>query len=216
MLQDYMDKGLIPEFPIYVDGLVTPISKIYKNYPQYLKGTLPIIFEIMEMFLREGRCKAVHPKEREQILQGKPGCIVASSGMLTGGASTWYAERLITNPQNAIFITGYQDEESPGKKLLNILNGTENQIELNGRVYPVQCRIGKYGLSAHADASEMDRFIQTLKPTHTLLVHGDDEARSQLAQKLNPRYKPLLVENGETYQFDRRKSGRGLLENAMA
>ncbi len=70
---------------------------------------------------------------------------------------------------------------------------------------PVQCRIGKYGLSADADANEMDRFIQTLNPTHTLLVHGDDEARSQLAQKLSPRYKPLLVENGETYQFDRRK-----------
>lgn len=212
VLQDYMDKGLIPEFPIYVDGLVTPISQIYKNYPQYLKGNLAYqIRNHGDIFLREGRCRAVQPKEREQILQGKPGCIVASSGMLTGGASAWYAERLVTNPQNAIFITGYQDEESPGKKLLNLANGTDNQLDLNGRVYPVQCRIGKYGLSAHADASEMDRFIQTLKPTHTLLVHGDDEARAELAQKLNPRYQPLLVENGETYQFDRRKSGKGIV-----
>jgi Cft2 family RNA processing exonuclease len=212
VLQDYMDKGLIPEFPIYVDGLVTPISQIYKNYPQYLKGNLAYkIRNFGDVFLREGRCKAVQPKEREQILQGKPGCIVASSGMLTGGASAWYAEKLITNPQNAIFITGYQDEESPGRKLLNVANGTENQLELNGRIYPVQCRIGKYGLSAHADANEMDRFIQTLKPTHTLLVHGDDDARSELAQKLNPRYQPLLVENGETYQFNRRKSGKGIV-----
>lgn len=211
VLQDYMDKGLIPEFPIYVDGLVTPISQVYKNYPQYLKGNLAYqIRNYGDVFLREGRCKAVHPKEREQILQGKPGCVVASSGMLTGGASAWYAERLINNTKNAIFITGYQDEESPGKKLLNIANGTDNQLELNGKVYPVHCRIGKYGLSAHADANEMDRFIQALNPTHTLLVHGDDEARFQLSQKLNSRYHPILVENGETYELERRKSGKGI------
>ncbi len=59
VLQDYMDKGLIHEFPIYVDGLVTPISQIYKNYPHYLKGNLAYqIRNYGDVFLREGRCKA--------------------------------------------------------------------------------------------------------------------------------------------------------------
>src|SRR5699024_10561440 len=89
ILQDFMDKGLIPEFPIYVDGLVTPISRVYKNYPHYLKG--PVSRRIRfhgDAFLTEGRCIAVHPKERESVVQGKPACIVASSGMLIGGASS--------------------------------------------------------------------------------------------------------------------------------
>ena len=211
VLQDYMDKGLIPEFPIYVDGLVTPISRIYKNYPHYLKG--PVAYRIKnngDAFLTEGRCHAVSPKEREAILKGKPGCIVASSGMLIGGASSWYAERLISNEKNAIFITGYQDEESPGRKLLNVANGIDHHLELNGVSYPVKCHIGKYGLSAHADASEMNRFIQSLNPTYTLLVHGDDEARSRLADQLDSRYNPILVENGESYPFEKRKSGIGI------
>ena len=212
ILQDYMEKGLIPEFPIYVDGLVTPISRIYNQYPHYVKG--PVAYRIKnngDAFLTEGRCKAVQPEERDMILQGKPGCIIASSGMLIGGASAWYAQRLVTDEKNAIFITGYQDEESPGKKLLNIADGLENQIELNGTSYPVKCRVGKYGLSAHADASEMNRFVQTLQPTYTLLVHGDDTAREQLSHVLDPKYHPMLVENGECYPFEKRKSGSGIV-----
>lgn len=211
ILQDYMEKGLIPEFPIYVDGLVTPISRIYNNYPHFLKG--PVAHRIRkngDVFLAEGRCKAVQPKERNQVLKDKPGCIVASSGMLTGGASSWYAERLVTGEKNAIFITGYQDEESPGRKLLNLADGLENQLELNGTSYEVKCRIGKYGLSAHADANEMNRFIQTLNPGYTLLVHGDDDARSRLGELIDSRFHPILVENGQSYPFEKRESGKGV------
>lgn len=212
ILQDYMDKGLIPTFPIYVDGLVTPISQIYKNYPHFLKGAVAHrIRHNGDAFLTEGRCIAVKPKERENMLTGKPSCIVASSGMLIGGASASYAEKLVTNEKNAIFITGYQDEESPGRKLLNVADGIEDTLELNGRSYPVKCRIGKYGLSAHADANEMNRFIQTLDPTYTLLVHGDDDARNQLSGLIDPKYHPILVENGETYPFEKRKSGKGIV-----
>ncbi|WP_019415097.1 MBL fold metallo-hydrolase [Paenisporosarcina sp. TG20] len=211
VLQDYMDKGLIPEFPIYVDGLVTPISRIYKNYPHFLKG--PVAHRIRrngDAFLTEGRCRAVAPQEREAILKGKPGCIVASSGMLTGGASVWYAERLVSGEKNAIFITGYQDEESPGRKLLDLADGFKQTLDLNGKTHTVKCRIGKYGLSAHADANEMNRFIQTLKPSYTLLVHGDDEARKRLGELIDPRFQPILVENGETYSYEKRKSGKGV------
>lgn len=212
VLQDYMDKGLIPEFPIYVDGLVTPISRIYKNYPHFLKG--PVAHRIRhhgDAFLTEGRCVAVAAKEREQIINGTPGCIVASSGMLIGGASSWYAERLVSHEKNAIFITGYQDEESPGRTLLNIADNIEDTIELNGKTMPIKCHVDKFGLSAHADANEMNRFIQTLNPPHTLLVHGDDEARHQLSGMIDPKYSPTLVENGETYPFEKRKSGKGIV-----
>ncbi len=56
-------------------------------------------------------------RDRERILAGPPACILSSSGMLTGGPSAWYAARLASNPNASILITGYQDEESPGKRL---------------------------------------------------------------------------------------------------
>jgi len=205
LLQDYMEQGLIPAFPIYVDGLVTSICRIYREYPHYLKG--PVAHRIRQhhdVFLTEGRCIAVKDiHHREQLLQGKPGCIVASSGMLIGGASQWYAERLVGGANHAIFITGYQDEESPGRKLLALAEEKEDRtLELNGVSYPVRCRFDKFGLSAHADAMEMTRFIEQLKPAHTLLVHGDDDARFQLSRRIDPAYGPLLAENGQSYEWD--------------
>ncbi|GEM_PF-67019 len=212
ILQDYMNKGLIPTFPIYVDGLVTPVSQIYRGYPHYLKG--PVAHRIRtngDAFLTEGRCIAVKPQDRKEIINGKPACIVASSGMLTGGASAWYARQLVSNQKHAVFITGYQDEESPGRKLLALAEGTEHSIDIDGTTYEVNCRVDRFGLSAHADANEMTRFIETLEPTYTLLVHGDDDARSSLETKIHPRFHPVLVENGETYPFEKRKEGKGII-----
>ncbi|MEN1968831.1 MBL fold metallo-hydrolase [Lentibacillus sp. N15] len=212
VLQDYMEKGLIPSFPIYVDGLVTPVSRIYRNYPHYLKG--PVAHRVRtngDAFLTEGRCIPVSAKERESVINGKPACIVASSGMLTGGASAWYAKHLVTNPKHAVYLTGYQDEESPGKKLLALAEGKEDTLDIDGTSYQVKCRVDKFGLSAHADASEMTRFIETLDPTYTLLVHGDDDARAALGDKIHPRFHPILTENGETYPFDKRKEGSGVV-----
>ncbi len=212
VLQDFMEKGLIPSFPIYVDGLVTPVSRIYKSYPHYLKG--PVAHRIRtngDAFLTEGRCMAVSAKDRKEIINGKPACIIASSGMLTGGASAWYAKHIVSDKKNAIFLTGYQDEESPGKKLLALAEGTETTLDIDGETHQVHARVDKFGLSAHADASEMTRFIEALEPAYTLLVHGDDEARTTLADKIHPKYHPTLVENGETYPFKKRKSGQGVV-----
>lgn len=212
VLQDYMDKGLIPEFPIYVDGLVTPVSRIYRNYPHYLKG--PVSHRVRtsgDAFLTEGRCIAVKAEDRKSIVNGKPACIVASSGMLTGGASAWYAKHLVEDKKNAIYLTGYQDEESPGKKLLALAEGTEDTLDIDGTTYQVNCSVDKFGLSAHADANEMMRFVETMEPTYTLLVHGDEEARHSLVNKIHPRFHPMLSENGETYPFTKRKDGKGVV-----
>src|SRR6266446_5920115 len=119
LLQAAQEQGQIPEFPIYVDGLVRRVCTTYQLLPEFLtprlqrqirKGYLPFTGPNIT-FVRD-------EKERERILAGPPACILSSSGMLTGGPSAWYAARLAPNPNASILITGYQDEESPGKKLL--------------------------------------------------------------------------------------------------
>src|SRR5699024_6024016 len=75
----------------------------------------------------------------------------------------------------------------------------------------VKASVDKFGLSAHADANEMMRFVETMNPTYTLLVHGDDDAWHALVEKIHPRFHPMLSENGETYPFEKRKDGRGVL-----
>ena len=60
------------------------------------------------------------PRSGHAVLATQPCIIVASSGMLAGGPSLAYCQELVQNPQDAIFLTGYQDEESPGRALLDL------------------------------------------------------------------------------------------------
>src|SRR5713226_9574487 len=181
LLQAAQEQGQVPDFPIYVDGLVRRVCSTYLLLPEALtprlqrqirKGYSPFTGSSVT-FVRDER-------ERERLLAGPPACIISSSGMLTGGPSVWYAARLATDPNASILITGYQDEESPGRRLLNLAEKKENTLELGGMKVEVRCQVAKYSLSAHADGGELAAYAAALKPRRVALVHGDPEARAAL------------------------------------
>ncbi|HVU70772.1 MAG TPA: MBL fold metallo-hydrolase [Ktedonobacteraceae bacterium] len=198
VLQAAQEKGQIPDFPIYVDGLVRRVCNTYLLLPEALppvlqrqirKGFLPFTGRNVS-FVRDER-------ERERILAGPPACILSSSGMLTGGPSVWYAKRLAAQEQAAILITGYQDEEAPGKRLLDLAEKKDSTLDLDGTTVQVRCHVAKYSLSAHADGGELAAYAAALKPRKVALVHGDEEARLAL-RRLLVETEVLLPENGST------------------
>ncbi|HZU00323.1 MAG TPA: MBL fold metallo-hydrolase [Ktedonobacteraceae bacterium] len=208
LLQAAQEKGQIPDFPIYVDGLVRRVCNTYLLLPEALspvlqrqirKGYLPFSGSNVT-FVRDER-------ERERILAGPPACIITSSGMLTGGPSAWYATRLVSQPNASILITGYQDEESPGKRLLDVAEQKKDTLELGGQQVQVQCRVAKYSLSAHADGGELAAYATTLNPHRVALVHGDDEARAALRTRLEGT-EVLLPANGETIAAEQKSRRR--------
>jgi Cft2 family RNA processing exonuclease len=175
----------IPHFPIYIDGLVRRVTSAYMQIPEALnprltraihRGRQPFSGPTLE-YVRDSH-------HREQIMAGPPACIISSSGMLTGGPSAWYAERLVTQAKSAILITGYQDEESPGRRLLALAEESGGTITFGEETLSVRCQIMKYALSAHADAGELAGFATAVRPDAVALVHGDSEARSALAAHL--------------------------------
>ena len=100
----------------------------------------------------------------------KPSVIVASSGMLSGGASVYYAKTLLERENAAVFISGYTDEESPGRLLQNLNTG--DKIELDGVEITVRAQIKRFNLSAHADKVGLTQVINKVNPKHLILVHG--------------------------------------------
>lgn len=204
LLREMRNKRL-PRFPVYLDGMVKTVCGVYSNFPAH---QTPYSRRLIE---RHGNPffnvidevqPVTSPKEREGILQGPPACIIASSGMLTGGASVTYAQGLVSEERNGIALTGYQDEESPGRRLLELADGATETVMLGGRAVPVRCRVSKYALSAHADANELARLIDALNPREVVLVHGDSEARPALADLLYrtaTRHRPVhLPRTGDT------------------
>ncbi|GHO96677.1 hypothetical protein KSF_067250 [Reticulibacter mediterranei] len=208
ILQDAQEKGQIPLFPIYVDGLVRRICSTYLLMPEALtprlqrqirKGYMP--------FTGQNVTFVGSDRDRDRFLAGPPACFLSSSGMLTGGPSVKYAAHLASDPRASILITGYQDEEAPGKKLLDLADQKSSTLDLNGQQVEVRCHVARYSLSGHADGHELANFASALHPRRIALVHGDDEARSALRDLLQET-EVLLPKNGAALTIEKKSTIR--------
>ncbi|MCZ6634212.1 MAG: MBL fold metallo-hydrolase [bacterium] len=227
ILKEAMRKGQIPEFPVFVDGMVRAVNAVYAAFVDDLAPPLRRrVLKGEDPFYSEWVGAVSVPADRDRVLAGPPCCIVASSGMLIGGASSYYAERLANDPANLIAITGYQDEESPGRALLDLV--AEKEVEkrmlmLNGQRVSVRCRVETYSLSAHADGGELAGLVRRLSPRTVYLVHGDEEARKALASELDLHLSEgvFLPENGGAYTVEAegtraRRYGRAVIQGGIA
>lgn len=223
-----MRRKQIPEFPVFVDGMVRSVNAVYSAFGEDLAPAVRRRAERDEDVFYSDTVGAVSsPADRRRVLSGPPCCIVASSGMLIGGASSFYAERLAGDAANLIAITGYQDEESPGRALLDLMQARdpeERVLMLNGQRISVACQVEPYSLSAHADGGELTGLVQRLKPRTCFLVHGDAEARGALSSMVDV-YVPegvQLPENGGAYSVEalgamrQRGYGRRVLRAGIA
>ncbi len=201
----------IPAVPIYVDGMVRDINRMYTRNPTYLKHTLAKrILKGNEPFYTKEIQPVAPMQNRDDLLTGKgPLILLSSSGMLTGGPSAQYAARLAPMENACIIITGYQDEESPGRQLLNLLtepdlNGQTRTLTLNGVTVPVKCRVEQVGLSAHGDKSEIMALLDRLSSRRVFLVHGSREVIAELGTELTAqdyRRQVYLPECGQDYEI---------------
>ena len=194
------------KIPVYVDGLVRPVTNVFQN-------NLDLLPKAVANFAKTGRkdpffdASAMppvicidHPRERP-LAMAKPSVIIASSGMMSGGASVYYGKILLERENAAVFISGYTDEESPGRLLQGLELGTE--IELDGTKLTVRCQVRKFNLSAHADRVGLTQVIHRVAPKHLILVHGSPYALRELsnAGDLRDRYWIHIPKLGETITF---------------
>lgn len=197
----------IPAVPIYVDGMVRDINTMYTRNPTYLKNALgKRILKGNEPFYTKEIQPVAPMQKRDDLLSGPdPVILLSSSGMLTGGPSAQYASRLAPLENACIIITGYQDEESPGRQLLNLLEDPEDKtLTINGSTVPVKCRIEQVGLSAHGDKSEIMALLDRLSSRHVFLVHGNEEVIEELGSELageDYRRRIYLPECGHEYEI---------------
>ena len=197
ILKDAMERRQIPEFPVYVDGMVQDVNKIYSRS----------LAECGEDIFYSDTIRQVPPDyDRDSVSSWEPCCIVASSGMLIGGRSKGYAKQLVGNPKNLIAITGHQAEGTPGRALLDLAkqkDSTDREWTLNDETsVPMKCRVEDYRLSAHADRDQLTELVKKVKPRRLFLVHGDKDARKELSQsvrKTSPDVEVKLPKNGRKY-----------------
>jgi hypothetical protein len=200
ILSEFRRKGELAPVRVWADGMARAMCQAYTSFPE----ALPLLLQERGAGFFDELTRPVETNQQRNTLiwQADPAVIVASSGMLAGGPSLTYARALAGKPQHAILLTGYQDEEAPGRRLQELASRGKGSIWLGKDKVDVQCRIGTYSLSAHADEGQLISFAETLDPGEIILVHGDDQARASLEKAFKSRTRPVhLPHAGQTLEF---------------
>ena len=198
ILKQAIQRGKI-ECPVWVDGMAIDVNDIYSDFPDELLSSLQRKAKRGEdLFYSNAIRRVSSKKQRNNILDGPPCCIVAPSGMLKGGWSSHYATHLVPHAENLIAITGYQAEGNPGYTLEKKKEWKRD----DGTPAPVECDVKRYSLSAHADRGQLTELVERVQPRKLFLVHGDPDARKKLSQSIRKTYPAVdvgLPKNSRAY-----------------
>lgn len=204
ILLAYRDKL---DVPVYADGMVRAVCRAYTGFADWLPPNTVKAAGDEALFFRAGVKPVDTGVQREQVINSEgPAVVVASSGMLTGGASVIYARAWAGDARNAIFLTGYQDEEAPGRFLQRMMReraeAGEFTLKIDNQTVTVRCDVDTYSLSAHADEMQLVTYAESLDADEIMLVHGDPAARHSLASALRQRGRRVLTPQiGQTISF---------------
>jgi len=185
-MEEAMRVGELPKVPIYVDGMVWDINGIHTAYPDFLSSNVRSqIFQDKNPFTSEIFSRVGSPQERKEVIEGGPCVVIATSGMLVGGASVEYLKYFADNPKNLIILSSYQGPGSPGRQIQEgqkviTIGENDEKIELKLRTEMVT------GLSPHAGRGEIVSFIGNLqpKPKRIIINHGEISKSLDLASSL--------------------------------
>ncbi len=194
VLESLMAKGMIPKVPIYLDGMISEASAVTTCHPEYLSRKLrEKIFHVgQNPFLAECFHKVESRDERAQIILGDPCIIMATSGMMTGGPSVEYFDKLSGGAKNSLIFVSYQGEGSLGRKVQKNVNEITLMEKGHARVLKIEMEIHTViGFSGHSDRRELLNYARkaTPRPEKLFLIHGEKSKCISLASTLHKMLK---------------------------
>jgi KH/beta-lactamase-domain protein len=188
ILEDAMKSGKLKKVPIYIDGMIWDINAIHTAYPDFLSSRVRNqVFQDKNPFTSDVFTRVGSPQERKEVVEGGPCIVLATSGMLVGGASVEYFREFAQNPKNAICFVCYQGVGSLGrqvqegaKKTVMLVDGKEEHVEINLEVTTVA------GLTAHAGRNEIVSFFNNMRPKAKRIIinHGEVSKSLELSSAL--------------------------------
>lgn len=219
MIKEYFQNQRILPFPVYLDGLVPNVCKVYEQYiPNH-----PLQKKNESLFFGGGVRTVSDPLKKQdfesfyqQHIDQKPAVVIASSGMMQeGSSSARYAEKIIGNPNHSIVLTGYVDAKSPAYALQKAHTQNSGKVKLYQQDVLIQADIQSFRFSAHASREQIAETVISLLPKAVLLVHGESKKKYEMAKTVKthvlfPTIKQLLdplpfqtisAQNGESYDI---------------
>ncbi len=179
ILDGYMKRGLMKEAPVFIEGMISEATAIHTAYPEYLGREVrnSILHEGVNPFESEYFTVVDHPSKRQEIIEGEPCIIMATSGMLEGGPVIEYFKGLAEDERNVIVFVSYQIEGTLGRRVQKGINEVA-MMDSEGKmsIVKVKMRVESIeGFSGHSDRRQIINYITQLKPRpeRVIVCHGE-------------------------------------------
>jgi hypothetical protein len=199
ILDGYMKRGLIKEAPIFIEGMISEATAIHTAYPEYLAKEVrnSILHEGINPFQSDYFTIVEHPSARQEIIDGEPSIIVATSGMLEGGPVIEYFKGLASDENNTIIFVSYQIEGTLGRRVQKGITETP-MINSEGKmeILKVNLRVESIeGFSGHSDRKQIFNYIRRIAPKleRIIICHGERVKCLNMLGSLQRTYKTEVL-----------------------
>ncbi len=172
-----MEGGLLPQVPIFIEGMIDEVNAIHTVFPEYLNATVSeMIFRKVNPFTAPN-VHILKGEEREEVVEARPCIILATSGMLTGGPVMEYLKLLAEDERSSLVFVSYQVEGTLGRKILQGLKEV-SFVDSRGRVEIRELKMQVHrveGFSGHSDRRELISYLRRATPTPKKVILNHSE-----------------------------------------
>jgi len=205
ILDGYMKRGLMKEAPVFIEGMISEATAIHTAFPEYLGREVrqSILHDGVNPFQSDYFTIVEHPNVRQEIIEGEPCIVMATSGMLEGGPVIEYFKSLADDERNTIIFVSYQIEGTLGRRVQKGLNEV-TMMNSEGKMDVAKVRLhvdAIEGFSGHSDRRQIINYITHLqpKPERVMVCHGERAKCLSVANFLQRRceidaFAPALLE----------------------
>ncbi len=161
------------KYSIAIDGMSRVATRLIASVPETLRDP-----KLLKKAMSRVKWVAGQ-KDRNKVLNN-PGVVIASSGMLTGGASAFYMESIKNRPKDCVVLVSFQIPGTPGRVLLD-----EGLYGPPGERKKVKCRVEWIDLSSHCGKTKLMEVVRSLKGNPKILcVHGEPVSCASFAEQI--------------------------------
>ncbi|MCJ7647066.1 MAG: beta-CASP ribonuclease aCPSF1 [Candidatus Lokiarchaeota archaeon] len=193
VLEELISKAIIDRVPIFLDGLISEATAIHTAHPDYLSLDLreKILHQGKNPFMSDFFTTISSPEERQEVIQGGPCIILATSGMLIGGPSVQYLRALAEDKNNSLVFVSYQVSGTLGNRIIRGFREFQ-YIDPRGRTQLVKLNLNVFtleGFSGHSSRSQISQFLRRIAPRPKMIIcnHGEESKVISLATMIHTK-----------------------------
>ena len=205
LLHQLINAGQIHPFPIFVDSpLAVNVTEVFRKHPELYDAEAQAFLDNHQDpfgFKRLTYVRDVNQSKALNDLHG-PFMIISASGMCEGGRVLHHLKNNISDPRNTILLTGYQAENTLGRKI----EQRWEEVPIFGEPMRLRAEVAQLdALSGHADREELLAWMKPIAAglKKVFLVHGEPDQQGALVKAIGERYglETVVPERGQGFDL---------------